>query len=104
MAYYSGKGARYDRAVTKKIIQRSTAKNRAIQKALEAETDLNRAKWEQILSELAGMESASEREKRALNLFLTWQLEKKEVKEAAPKKQAVKKPAPRNLSNPDWLP
>lgn len=85
MTYYSGKGARYDRAVTRKIIRRSTAKNKAIREALEEETSLNRAKWEQILSELSAMEPASEREKRAAEIFLNYQLER-----------AVNKPAPKN--------
>lgn len=91
MSYYSGKGARYDRAVTKKIIQRSTAKNRAIRKKLESETDLNRAKWENLLSELAHLEPVSEREKRAIDLYVQW-IQGKE-KEKLPLKKVKNKQA-----------
>lgn len=86
MSYYSGKGARYDRAVTRKIIQRSTAKNKAIAKALEAETDLNRAKWENLLSELAHLEPVTEREKRATELYVQW-IQGKETEKTSPKKK-----------------
>ncbi len=85
MAYYSGKGARYDRAVTKKIIKRSIAKNKALKQNLEAETDLNRAKWENLLSELAYLEPVSEREKRATELYVQW-IQGKEIKKTSPKK------------------
>lgn len=85
MGYYSGKGARYDRAVTKKIIQQSIAKNKKIRQALEAETDLNRAKWENLLSELAHLEPVSEREKRATDLYVQW-IQGNEKEKTSPKK------------------
>jgi len=80
---------RYDRAVTRKIIKRSIAKNKAIKEALEMETEINRAKWQQILSELAYMEPESEREKRAHEIFLAWTLTE------SPKAQRLKKIAPK---------
>jgi hypothetical protein len=86
MAYYSGKGARYDRAVTKKILTRSIAKNKALKQNLEAETELNRAKWENLLTELAYLEPVSEREKRATELYVQW-IQGKEIKKTSPKKR-----------------
>lgn len=90
MTYRSGKGSRYDRAVTKKILTRSIAKNKAIKKALEAETELNRAKWESLLSELAYLEPVSEREKRATDLYVQW-IQGREIKKLPQKKAGEKK-------------
>lgn len=78
---------RYHRAVTKKIITRSIAKNAAIKKALEAETELNRAKWQALLSELAYLPADSEREIRAREMFTDWlQGRNKEKAALRPKK------------------
>lgn len=86
MGYYdSSKSPRYNRAVTKKIITRSIAKKKAIGKALEAETELNRAKWENLLSELAHLEPVSEREKRATDLYVQW-IQGREAEKNSPKK------------------
>jgi len=89
MTYFNpSKSARYNRAVTKKIVTASIAKNKALKKNLEAETALNRAKWENLLSELSYLEPASEREKRALTLYLDW-LKGREIKKTSPKNKGA---------------
>ena len=87
MGYYNpNKSVRYNRAVTKKIVTASIAKNKALKKNLEAETELNRAKWENLLSELAYLEPVGEREKRAIELYIQW-IQGREIEKTSLKKK-----------------
>lgn len=74
MTYYnSSKPARYNRAVNRKIVTASIAKNRRLAEALAREKEAERAKWQALLIQLTSeIPDPSEREKRALLIWTNY--------------------------------
>jgi hypothetical protein len=74
MVYYnSSKPDRYNRAVNRKIVTASIAKNRRLATVKAQETASERVKWEALLNQLISeIEDPSEREKRAIEIWVAY--------------------------------
>jgi len=76
----------HNRATTHRIIRGSVKKSKAITKALNQETEEARAKWEALLADLINITNDSERNNRAMSLFLNWKLERPSIERPRSKK------------------